>query len=425
MEKENVAVYGLSDKTLSFINNNYKYNIVCLLDGKLKSGIKYGINICSLEDLVKLKIKKVIIVASESATIIIYNRIKDFCKKMNIAIYKLISKEDDKIQIIKIEDVDRKKRRNKDIKDAETIGYFILGPIINAFIIWLRSEISKKEYKEIWFLSRDGYLLKKIFDLYDNKIVSRYFEFSRTAGLVISNSSFKNIREASLLPYEANIEEILKKRFLLDENKIFKDKDKIKESNLESYLKENENLIINNANIQKKYFYRYIKNNNIQIDNIALVDFVSTGTCQMYLENILNISIDGYYFVRLFDKNINKNLLNIKSLLDKNSNLCKLYLYLEDLLKEAGPSVWKYNDSGMPNYFKESRSSEHLKFINSIQNSILKYCYDNKDNPVNLVEADGILEDFFSSSIHIKEIANENITDEFTARKYSMKGILY
>lgn len=60
-------------------------------------------------------------------------------------------------------------------------GYEVVGPILYGFIKWLFNQARHQGIKQILFMSREGYLLKKAYDLLNlnREIPSLYLEVSR------------------------------------------------------------------------------------------------------------------------------------------------------------------------------------------------------------------------------------------------------
>ena len=45
------------------------------------------------------------------------------------------------------------------------IGYSILGPILLGFSTWIRKEMINEKIDNVVFLARDGYIVKKVFEM--------------------------------------------------------------------------------------------------------------------------------------------------------------------------------------------------------------------------------------------------------------------
>lgn len=76
------------------------------------------------------------------------------------------------------------------------LGFEVFGPILYGFTKWLLQQCKQLNLKKLFFFSRDGYLLKKSFDLMKTDIDTVYFYVSRKAVIVPSlqfDSSFNEI----------------------------------------------------------------------------------------------------------------------------------------------------------------------------------------------------------------------------------------
>lgn len=71
----------------------------------------------------------------------------------------------------------------------EKFGYAFLGPVLFNFCKWINIQCEQSGIEKIFFFSRDGYLIKKVFDkVVDKKYDSRYLCVSRRALRVPYNS---------------------------------------------------------------------------------------------------------------------------------------------------------------------------------------------------------------------------------------------
>ncbi len=83
-KEKRIALYGTGANTKIILNNVSGFNFVGLMDGFKNSGSMYGFNILGYDEVKKLNIQVIIIVARISSTKLIYDRIKDFCNENNI-----------------------------------------------------------------------------------------------------------------------------------------------------------------------------------------------------------------------------------------------------------------------------------------------------------------------------------------------------
>ena len=76
------------------------------------------------------------------------------------------------------------------------LGFEVFGPILYGFTKWLLQQCKMLNLKKLFFFSRDGYLLKKSFDLMQTDIDTTYFYISRKAVItpvLQFDSSFQEI----------------------------------------------------------------------------------------------------------------------------------------------------------------------------------------------------------------------------------------
>ena len=69
------------------------------------------------------------------------------------------------------------------LKEAYDVGYLIMAPMIADFTVWFSRKINEKKLINIWFGARDGYLIKKLFDVLNKNHNSLYFLTSRMAAI--------------------------------------------------------------------------------------------------------------------------------------------------------------------------------------------------------------------------------------------------
>lgn len=68
------------------------------------------------------------------------------------------------------------------MKKYYKFGYTRFGPFLYGFVRWLKNELVSKGYNRVFFFSRDGYMMKKAFELInDTEIRAEYVYFSRSS----------------------------------------------------------------------------------------------------------------------------------------------------------------------------------------------------------------------------------------------------
>ena len=193
-------------------------------------------------------------------------------------------------------------------------GFSIVGPLLYGFVIWLLDELESKKITEVFFFSRDGYLMKKAFDKVNRtKIHSHYIYFSRRAiriPYLANHNSFdeilKQLPPTKLYTARFFLEAIgieadrykeicnsldieLDKAVLLQE---IKEQDKYKK--LYELIKSD---IVDNANKELAMVKKYIEQEGLQ-NGDAIVDIGWNNSMQYYLENLDHsalTNLQGYY----------------------------------------------------------------------------------------------------------------------------------
>ena len=208
------------------------------------------------------------------------------------------------------------------------IGYETLGIILYGYTKWLISELKKKNIDKVFFLSREGYLLKQVFDLInDSNIESRYLYVSRRSVRV---SLLKNIEKPedvfNIIKMKKNTDlnsfflnlgldinfysNILKKYNCNSNDNIYKI------DNINKVIIDIKEDIIENAKQEEIKLLEYLKQEKFY-GKLAVSDVGWVGTMQNSLNIILRdkkVESDIYGFYIAEDKNEqNKNKIRIKS----------------------------------------------------------------------------------------------------------------
>ncbi len=187
------------------------------------------------------------------------------------------------------------------------IGYEILGILLLGYSKWLKTELKKENIKKVYFLSREGALLKKAFDLInDTDIESKYLYVSRRSTRV---SLLKNIQTIS------DVFDVCKMRKIVDLDSFFmnvgldvndyikllkkynvqKDTNIKEANNLQNLFDEIKMDIIDNAKKEEKNLISYLESQDFH-GKLAISDIGWAGTMQNALQTLMKkTNIIGYY----------------------------------------------------------------------------------------------------------------------------------
>lgn len=200
--------------------------------------------------------------------------------------------------------------RNEDFQ----LGYSIFGPLLMGYNKWLIEQCKKKKIDRLLFCSRDGYILKRCFDVLNiSDIHSEYFCISRRAVVVPNlyrNSSVLDmLKRYKSWPKRVTIKYLLKKLGIDSKTKAIKKEiiDKqfpIDELEQNTWL-QNEMAVFYKeirdiSYIQAEYLKKYIKQVSATGEKIALIDCGGNCTIESNLRDFcyhehIDLSLYGLY----------------------------------------------------------------------------------------------------------------------------------
>ncbi len=319
------------------------------------------------------------------------------------------------------------------ISDCYSLGYFFLEPMIRTFINWMIQN-AKNDGIEILLLgSRDGWLIKRLLDIFSESetlpFMYCYFYVSRSACTLAGIENAKDIEYVASLAFDGSLEEMLAKRFLLKASDIQPRGENETDS---EYLAKHVDIILRQARMYKENYIKYAERENLKGKKIGFFDFVSSGTCQLWLEKILQTQMTGYYFARNYDEYKKhlciKSLILPKSVYEKRNKLYDNYLFLENILSSP-ESTLKYIDfDGKCVFEKDCRNEEQIQMLQEIHDGICD-AYRRKideDDCMN-IELLETLTDLIRPEYSLMEISffkNNNLEDEFCNRSIDLQQVL-
>lgn len=266
------------------------------------------------------------------------------------------------------------------VDDEGLLARLIIAPVIMKYLSWLMQKLIQNCHDVIFFPSRDGYVLKQIYDEARENYLewqlppSVYFYTSRRAALTAAAENVEDVRAIVALPGYEDVSERIWKRFDInvgDNPDIDTISGKDWENLLECCRKER---ISYAEYLEEKGFYSY--------KNIALCDFVAAGTVQGALERITNREIKGYFFLRRQVDSKDKKHLNCESLypmtgdFQEGFHVYQYYYFLENILSSYEPSLKRIKKDGSLEFYEECRSEETKAELKKIHEAIMAYCRD-------------------------------------------------
>lgn len=310
------------------------------------------------------------------------------------------------------------------LADAYSVGYALLGPLVAGFSQWLIEKTSSSKLDKICFISRDGYLFKQGYELFTEgmKDVPKavYLETSRRLNVISSLKNLEDLYWAFDFPYDGTIAERLINQFGLNENEILPINDG--ESDREYFLR-HAVILLNKAKSVRDNYRKYLSGFGLNNGSTAIFDFVSTGTCQVGLEDMLGFSLKGYYFEKLDSEDYKKQKLDVTGYVNDKKPDAKLdqYFLIENWIKETVPSVKSISDDCRVIRCENRMKAEQVQAIKLMQEGALAYCRD-----LLALHGLGINLDAKSWALRLIELVNDSVLcleeiewpifDEFTGR---------
>ncbi len=282
------------------------------------------------------------------------------------------------------------------------IGYEILGILLYGYTKWLIKQISKQKIEKIFFLAREGNLLKKSFDKINHtKVKSHYLYVSRRSTRV---SLLKDIEKVD------DIFKIIKMRRIVDLKGFFiniglniEKYDSIikkynydlttnvkNEKNFTKFFEEIKHDIKENAEKEEKLLLKYLKQEDFY-GKVAVVDIGWMGTMQNSLNNILKkdnqkVDITGFYMGQstAAKEFIDKGNKQISYLFDYKSNKINkeirgfLNLFESFFLAQHGTTIKYSEKSGkiVPVLGNYEYTKQEIEIFKAIQEGAMQFIDD-------------------------------------------------
>lgn len=257
-------------------------------------------------------------------------------------------------------------------------GYEKFGMFLWGYSKWLHKEIIKADISNIYFFSRDGLIMKKVFDLMYNDVDTYYLEVSRRSlrvPILWMNHNINHVINMVSPSKQISLVSLFEDLGLKVENY----KDKIEKHGFDAGTVFDRNNILENRNFQALYseieedidkvskeeylmLVEYIKKNKLK-GKFAIVDIGWSGGMQRYLyETLMNLNIQseikGFYIgvADYYKRNIEVvpsldlngylfDFLHDKEAVDARSSFVGLF---ETLFLEQDGSVKNYTyDNGV------------------------------------------------------------------------------
>ncbi len=266
------------------------------------------------------------------------------------------------------------------------IGYEVLGPILYGYSKWLLNNAYKKNVKKIFFLAREGALLKKAFDQINdrNDIKTKYICVSRKStrpALIRETNNLNEIYKVLKIKPTTDISKFFKD-LNIDYNKYQEELAKIKCYKKTKILEFNEmekvyNIIKNDIKSEAeegtKRLLKYLSNNEFETDCIVS-DVGWAGSMQKALIRIYKeYNISGYYIAQTME---NEELDKYAYFDDYEEIRPFVHLFENLFLAQHGTTLGYGQNNYEPIFDKYEYTQKEKNIFLEIQNGGLKFVHD-------------------------------------------------
>ncbi|OOP73816.1 HAD family hydrolase [Clostridium beijerinckii] len=287
------------------------------------------------------------------------------------------------------------------------IGSETLGPLIWGFCEWLHSKVEELNINTLLFFARDGYLIKKAYDIIYPDDNTEYVYVSRRS-LTVPLLYIKKSKEEILKTIPLNrftklsvvidrlgldsreYKEIVQQcGFRLDS--ILSKEEYFEDDNFNKLFETIKEDIYNNSNTEYKNFIEYINKFDVS-GNVAIIDIGWKGTMQRAFDSLLSkcnfkYNLYGFYLGTLDNNNSYGYIFNGEND-EKFYELVSFTGLFELMFSGVHGSVKKYNDEGSVELYDfefdcDEKSRKDYEYIKKIQNGAIEFIYKFADSHYN------------------------------------------
>ena len=249
-------------------------------------------------------------------------------------------------------------------------AYSVIGPLAISFLTWLIKKLHETACRGVLFMSRDGYLLWRIYRNLRRKIMlpePYYYYVSRHSAFLCCADNVANIPWiVSLGNYTGiNAQQKLTRIYELPVEKILQRADNEPEVDyISRHMPEINKIAEEERNAVMTYAGRIGLERNA---TYVIVDSMAAGTAQWFMENWMPFHFQGYYLGNC-SPGLRKSE-NIQDYLEfQNDSLLKNYIEIESFFTSPEPSVRRFSQEGEVVFLEEKRSANDLDELRLVHN---------------------------------------------------------
>lgn len=251
--------------------------------------------------------------------------------------------------------------------DLQIVIKSFLVPVVVQYMQELYDVLRKQSYRGILFGARDGYLLKKVYELgivekMENKPKAIYFYTSRKLAVKASMRTREDVDEfIEYLGNSVDPQDVFMNMFHIEE----------RTTDTKQFISRHFETIKEQAETSRNYYHQYMENNEIDISGDYLFcDLISTGTVHNALNKIFYKDLNGVYLHK-WTKNIDRKI-SVNSVYNKQEWHVRQdnVNFLEKILTSPEPTVIDMGEGGIPIFGEEDREHDEICLLKHMQDMI-------------------------------------------------------
>lgn len=329
--------------------------------------------------------------------------------------------------------------------DYYRYGFEVLGPLLFGFGVWLSNKVREADIKTLFFMSRDGFLIKKVFEIiHEGAVNCKYLCVSRRSlgislisgedglhTLIRLNAPGKKWNCKMLcyrLGYEYKKGLKIWKSLGLSEKSSFRGCDILNQEKVILFYKMIEKEVTSNANSQRKLLMSYFEQEGLT-ENAVIVDTGGNCTSQKYMSKLFGSNmIQGYYLWKRASAN---DMLAENFPIEERELDFGNMAIVEYFLTSHEGTILEYFDDGQSIQAKRRQyehDKEDIQIIDEVQKGVLyfanlfRFSYGNDTLPPNVYK-NNILAVSQTPSLRVAGLLGElsAYNDEATEKLASVK----
>lgn len=252
-------------------------------------------------------------------------------------------------------------------------GFLYGGPAVFTYMNWLKKQVVENEIKEVLFVARDGYSLKKVFDIIKPEYIKTHYIYAPRIIYYLITLDLNLHLKYHTVEFFDMIKSILE---------YCKDKDKYLQKHTPNNItsaNQGYEFILKNIDIYKRLgkleyerYKEYIEKYNIDKNNIAIVDTVSFFISSQKIISLFvgKENIIGYYWYLLLQEEQN---YKVKSFQEERKNLFVEWNIMEFLITSPEAPI-KTIDNTKPVYSTPNKyEKKRMKVYQYVANGIIEF----------------------------------------------------